>query len=208
VVLVIAAIAAAGWMISTSLHSGSTSSAGRQTPPASSSGSPAAQSAVLKPVGDSTYNVFGGGNNEDANKAALAIDGDPTTAWSTQWYASPKLGGLKAGTGLILDMGQNVRLSQVEVLFSSGCCTSADIYLGNSNVISQAAFSSFTNVASASGVSGDHKYAISSSATGRYVLIWLTSLPPALPSSGVPSNTYEGLIYEVTVRGAPASAAG
>ena len=208
VVLVIAALAAAGWMISKSLHSGTTSSAGRQTPSASRSGSAAAQSSVLKPASDSTYNLYGGGNNEDAAKAGLAIDGDPTTAWSTQWYASPKLGGLKPGTGLIIDMGRSVRLSQVEVLFSSGCCTSADVYLGNSSDISQAAFSSFTQVGSASSVSGDHKYPISGSATGRYVLVWLTSLPRALASSGVPSNTYQGLIYEVTVRGAPASAAG
>src|SRR5262249_12126789 len=113
VVLVIAALAAAGWMISRSLHSGGASSARTQTPSASRSGSAAAQSAVLQPASDSTYNLYGGGNNEDAPKAGLAIDGDPTTAWSTQWYATPKLGGLKPGTGLILDMGRSVRLSQV-----------------------------------------------------------------------------------------------
>src|SRR5262249_13289215 len=83
VVLVIAALAAAVWMISGSLlHSGTASSAGTQAPPASRSGSAAAQSAVLQPAGDSTYNLYGGGNNEDAPKAGLAIDGDPTTAWS------------------------------------------------------------------------------------------------------------------------------
>jgi hypothetical protein len=40
------------------------------------------------------------------------------------------------------------------------------------------------------------------------VLIWLTSLPPALPGAGAPPGKFIGLIYEVTVRGTPASAAG
>jgi hypothetical protein len=40
------------------------------------------------------------------------------------------------------------------------------------------------------------------------VLIWLTSLPPALPTSGAPAGKFIGLVYEVTVRGTPASAAG
>jgi hypothetical protein len=40
------------------------------------------------------------------------------------------------------------------------------------------------------------------------VLIWLTGLPPALPNSGAPAGKFIGLIYEVTVRGTPASTAG
>ncbi|MCB0954534.1 MAG: hypothetical protein KDB12_00050, partial [Ilumatobacter sp.] len=36
--------------------------------------------------------------------AALAIDGDPETAWSTVCYANEYLGG-KQGVGLVLDLG-------------------------------------------------------------------------------------------------------
>jgi len=208
IVLVLAAIAAAAWMISTSLHKGTASASGSQSPsgPGSSASSSSAVT-VLQPLGDSTYNAYSPGNTEDRAKAPLAIDGDRTTAWSTQWYGSPKLGGLKPGTGLILDMGKPVKLSQVEVLFGSGG-TSADIYLGDNNTVSTDAFATFKKVASATNVSGDYKYPISNSATGRYVLIWLTSLPPALPNSGAPAGKFIGLIYEVTVRGTPASAAG
>lgn len=207
IVLVLAAIAATAWMISSSMHKGTASAAGSQSPSSTGSASASSTNTVLTPVGDGTYNAYKPDNNEDSEKAPLAIDGKPDTAWSTQWYGSANLGGLKPGTGLIIDMGKQVKLSQVEVLFGPGG-TSADIYLGNKNTVSVAAFSTFTKVASGTNVAGDYKYPISSSATGRYVLIWLTSLPPALPNSGAPAGKFIGLIYDVTVRGTPASAAG
>jgi putative peptidoglycan lipid II flippase len=208
IVLVLAAIAATAWVITSSTHTGTTSTNGGQSP-SGGTGSPSAPSAstVLTPAGVSTYNAYSPGNTEDGVKAPLAIDGDRTTAWATQWYGSPKLGSLKPGTGLLLDMGKQVKLTQVEVLFGPGG-TSADIYLGNTNTVSADAFTTFTKVASATDVAGDYKYPISSSATGRYVLIWLTSLPPELPNSGAPPGKFIGVIYEVTVRGTAVSAAG
>jgi hypothetical protein len=193
-------------MLSGSLHKGTASAGGGQTS-ASSGGtsSSAAAPAVLTPVSDGTYNAYKPDNDEDHQTVANAIDGNPGTAWSTQWYGSATFGGLKPGTGLILDMGKTVKLSSVKVLFGSGCCTSADIYIGNTSTVSQAAFQTFTKVASASNVSGDYKFPVSSSATGRYVIVWLTSLPPALPSANAPAGYHQGLIYEVTVRGTPAA---
>jgi serine/threonine protein kinase len=205
IVVALAAIAATAWMISSSMHKGTASASSSQSPSGTQSASPAASVAVLKPAGVSTFNAYNPGNGEDAEHAGLAIDGDRGTAWATQWYGSPKLGGLKPGTGLLLDMGRPVTLSQVEVLFGPGG-TSADIFLGNTSTVSTDAFATFKKVASATNVAGDYKYPISSSATGRYVLIWLTSLPPELPNSGAPPGKFIGLIYEVTVRGSPASA--
>jgi serine/threonine protein kinase len=215
VVLVVVAIIAAAWVISTNLHSGTTSSAsGGQTPGSGSTGGSASSSApaaqILKPVGVTTYDAYEPSNNEDGARAPLAIDGNPSTAWATQWYrGNPQFGGLKKGTGLLLDMGKPVKLSQVTVLFSSSPGTSADIYVGNTATVSQAAFGTFTLVGSASGISGSHTYSVTSTATGRYVLIWLTSLPPSIPSAaGAPAGTYQELIYEVTVHGTPSTAAG
>lgn len=209
VVLVLAAIVAVGVMVSQTLGGGSTSSSSSASRSASQSAS-AATSTALKPVSVSTYNVFGtpSGNNEDPANAPLAIDGNPSTAWATQWYqGSPKMGGLKPGTGLLLDMGRSVRLSQVQVNFGTQCCTNATIYLGNDNSLTKAAFGTFTQVSSAANVSGTHTFE-GSSATGRYLLVWLTSLPPALPSSGAPTNGnyYQGTIYNVAVTGTPATA--
>ena len=208
IVLVIAAIAATAWVISKNMHGGTASANGARTPAGGKSSTSApGGSTILKPVSDTTFNAYKPGDSEDGAKAPAAIDGDPATAWSTQWYGSANLGGLKPGTGLLLDMGKSVSLSQVEVTFGPGG-TNADIYLGNTATVSQAAFGTYTKVATGTNVSGDYKYSVTSKATGRYVLIWLTSLPPATPGSGAPAGKFIGLIYEVTVRGTAASTAG
>ncbi len=74
--------------------------------------------------------------------------------------------------------------------------------------MSKTALSDFTLVSPSASTSGDHKFPVSSQATGRYVLIWLTSLPqlPKTPAGQSPSNTYyEGQVYNVVVRGSAAS---
>ncbi len=117
----------------------------------------------------------------------------------------PDFGGLKPGTGLLIDMGQEVRLSQVEVQFGTSGSTTAEIYLGNSSAMSRTALGNFTKVAPAATASGDHVYTIDSPATGRYVLIWLTGNLPPMP--GQPGR-YQARIYNVVIRGSDASRTG
>jgi hypothetical protein len=133
--------------------------------------------------------------NENSNEARFAIDGDPATAWHTQWYATAKFGATKKGAGLILDMGKPVRLSQVKVTFGATPGANVRIELGNSDARSPAALHTFTTVARATGVSGTHAFRVTRAATGRYVLIWFTRLPPN--SAG----QYEADVYDVTVKG-------
>jgi hypothetical protein len=201
IVLVLAAVAATAWVISNNLHKSSPGQA--VTKPPAKASSPTATSAVLKPVGATSFNIFGE-DSEDAVDAPNAIDGKPSTFWHTDFYkGNSKFGNLKQGTGLILDMGQQVRLSQVRVRFGATCCTTAEIYLGNSNAMSNGALSNFTLVGQSATAFGDYTYRISSQATGRYVLIWLTDLPP---QQGGPSNQYQARIYNVVVRGAVSGA--
>jgi hypothetical protein len=199
VVLVIAALVTTALVISNSLRNSGSGKAGG-TPSTNPSSSAPASAAVLTPAGVSTFNIFGkpAGNTEDPESAGQAIDGSLSTSWATSYYlGSPAFGGLKSGTGLLLDMGKAVKLSQVEVLFGSQCCTSAEIYIGNSNAMSQTALNNFTKVAPSATASGSHTFTVNSSATGRYVLIWITSLPPMQGSSG----KYQALIYNIVVRG-------
>jgi serine/threonine protein kinase len=205
VVVVLVIIAVTVWAVGFRNSNNDSNGAGQ---PATSA--PAGtNSVVLTPAGDSTFNPYGtpAGNTENQTTAPEAIDNSLTTAWSTSYYFHyPNFGGLKSGSGLLLDMGKEVRLSQIEVLFSSaGGPTTASIYIGNNPAISQSALSSdFTLVSPAVSVSGDHTFAASSQASGRYVLIWLTKLPKLLKApNGVPSgNTYyEGQIYNVVARG-------
>jgi len=203
-VLVISAVVATAVVIGTSLHKSSSHKAGG-TPSAKPSTAQTG-SAVLAPAGADTFNIFGS-DNEDAAQVQQAIDTGPgslKTSWATDYYyGQPKFGGLKSGTGLLLDMGRTVRLSQVDVLFGSNCCTTAEIYLGNSSAKSKSALNSFKLVAPSVAASGNHSYSTSGNATGRYVLIWITSLPPKEGSA----NQFQALIYNVIVRGAAVSGA-
>ena len=203
VVLVIAALVGTALAIATSLGKSGNNQANSGTKHSKTSVAPAGSS-VLKPVGDTTFNILGtpAGNTEDPATAGQAIDGSLSTSWATSYYlGSPNFGGLKAGTGLLLDMGQAVKLSQVDVLFGSQCCTTAEIYIGNNNAMVPTALNNFTKVAPSAAASGNHSFTTNSSASGRYVLIWITSLPPMQGSSG----KYQALIYNIVVHGTPAS---
>ena len=113
IVLVLAAVGVAAWSLSRSPHRSSAA-----PPPASPrSSAPAAAAAVLlRPVSANSFDPLGSqpGSNEDSDEAAYAIDGNAGTFWHTSYYVGNSVfGSLKTGTGLILDMGGSVRLSQV-----------------------------------------------------------------------------------------------
>ena len=133
------------------------------------------------------------------------IDGSASTFWHTSYYLShPVFGNLKKGTGLILDMGRPVRLSQVAVQFGASCCTHVVIEVGNSSTASAATLSTFTPVQSSSAAHGSTTFNVTKQVTGRYVLIWITDLPPLAGST----DRYEALIYNVTAHGFPARQSG
>ena len=134
--------------------------------------------------------------------AGYAIDGDPATAWRSQYYlGNPVFGGLKAGSGLILDMGRRVRLRSVTVTFGAEPGADVAVEIGGShaiggiNTLVAPALGAFTTVATADGVGGTHTFRTSSPARGRYLLIWFTRLPPAGP------DRFQAEVYGITVRG-------
>ena len=197
IVLVLAAVGVAAWAISNGLH---------HTPAATTThqhqqqtGGPTAVAAVqLNPVSASAFNPAG--STDDPGDAQYALGATSGKYWHTQYYDGyPKFGNLKSGTGLLIDMGKSVRLSQVLVQFGAQCCTAASIEIGPN---SSGPLSSFTTVATSSSASGTTTFTVpsSSSASGRYVLIWITSLPP-LPGQ---SGEYQAEIYHVTLRGTDA----
>jgi hypothetical protein len=118
-------------------------------------------------------------------------------------------------------MGKKVRLSQVKLLFGAGAgATTAEIYLGDSGpslAKSSNALSSFKLVSPSTTGTGETSFNVSSAdanATGQYVLIWLTSLPKMVnpPASAIAQANgkpiYQGLIYDVQIRGTAVSSAG
>jgi serine/threonine protein kinase len=203
VVLVVLLVLAA---IGTGVYSLTRPHGGAGTPPSKSGSSSASASGaantVLTPVGAEGYDALGLANDagdEDNAGAKLAIDGNPSTAWHTQFYVSnPVFGGLKQGTGLLLDMGKQVSLRSVQVTFGPEAGANVAIMVGNNNSISPQGLASFTRVAKLKDVgAGTTTFQTSGSAKGRYVLIWFTKLPPLQGSS----NQFEAFISNVAVRG-------
>jgi hypothetical protein len=201
VVLVLVLIAAVVWVVGFRTTTGNTagnSGAGTGTSHSKTGHSTAPKTAALKPVGDTTFNIFGT-DSENASQAPNAIDGSASTFWNTNAYQNyPKFGNLKSGTGLLINMGKKVRLGKVQVTVGSICCTTAEIYLGNSNAMSKTALQNFTLVGHSDTGTGTLTYTISSQDTGQYVLIWLTGKLPADPSQ---SGYYQARIYNVVIRG-------
>ncbi len=200
VVLVLVVAAVLVWAVGFRKSPSSTAGGAGAQPTTSASAS--AGGTVLTPVSVSTFNILGS-DTEDASEAKNAIDGSTSTFWGTDTYQNhADFGNLKAGTGLLIDMGKTVQLSKVEVSVGSICCTTAEIYLGNSAAMSKTALNNFTLVGQKATGTGVLSYPVSSKATGRYVLIWLTGNLPADPDQ---AGQYQGRIYNVAVRGSVVS---
>jgi len=62
-----------------------------------------------------------GTGGEHPDEVNLAIDGNPSTAWSTEDYQDPLSALGKDGVGLVLDLGDSVEVASVEVQGCSDC---------------------------------------------------------------------------------------
>jgi hypothetical protein len=101
-------------------------------------------------------------------------------------------------------MGRTVRLSQVLVQFGTTCCAHVQIEIGNDSTPNASALSTFTVLQTSDAARDVTTFNVTSNATGRYVLIWLTYLPPLTGSS----NQFQAQIYNVVVHGYAASQSG
>jgi len=158
------------------------------SPSASSSASAAPTTLPIASVTDFDPE---GDNTEHANQVDLATDGDPTTAWETMaYYHDPKLGGLKSGVGLLLDLGGAKKVRSVTVRVEG---TGTDLQLRGATSRGQAA-SDYTVLDSAVGATGSVTLKPGKPTRERYLVVWLTKLPPS-------GGNYRGGIDEVKVRG-------
>jgi serine/threonine protein kinase len=165
----------------------------------------AAGATVLTPVSDE-------GLDESDTNAANAIDGNSSTPWTTHFYDNnPVFGGLQQGSGLLLNMGQTVKLSSVTVTFGSIPGANVEIKIGSPGAepgasnnpppaqqnADQAFANAMTVVAQQDNVSGTVTFPVTSTASGQYVLIWFTKLPLMAGST----NKYQAQIFNVVVKG-------
>jgi len=178
--------------------------AGGRSPTAGSS--PTHGTSVVTPVSASGFdalNPTGDPDNENSAQAPNVLDGK-AEGWSTQEYVdassgpNPTFGNLKAGTGLILDLGRPVSVTSVKVTFGNAPGANVEIKAGSSPTRSPDNLAAMTTLASASNVSGAYTFTVRHSVADQYLVIWFTQLPSLAGSPGKDAAQ----IYSVVVRAA------
>jgi hypothetical protein len=135
-------------------------------------------------------------SNENTQYARYAIDSSPGSAWDSQWYKTAEFGGLKAGAGLLLDMGKSVTFRSLTVMLGSIPGADVKILVGNSAARTAANLESMTTVATANDAGGTMTFRFSKPADGRFLVIWFTKLPPKRGG-----HWFMAAVYNVTVKG-------
>lgn len=169
---------------------GRSESAGQPQAPASSGPLQIVATKAFDPQGDPP-------NDENNSDAKLAVDGNQKTRWTTVRYlGSPKLGGLKRGVGLIVDLGKPVPVTQVNLRLS-GKGTDVQIRVPKTDpaAVTKAPMSSdklWRTVGTQAKAGSSASIKLDKPVTTRFVLVYLTSLPKE-------GGGYRGGIYEVEV---------
>jgi len=155
------------------------STAGPSTPGTvgSASGSPAGppSSPAAHPLDVVSVSAFGPEGTSDGDNPGVAsevLNVATDQPWYTQWYATPEFGGLRPGTGLLLTLDATATVRDVRLVLGSAPGADVQVRVGNSPVVN------LPTVASESGLAGTVRLTLTTPATGRYVLIWFTRLPP------------------------------
>jgi eukaryotic-like serine/threonine-protein kinase len=161
---------------------------------------PVASISTLQPVKATGFDPLNPADqdNENSQYASAAIDKSPSSSWSSQWYRTAEFGGLKAGSGLLIEMANPVTYRSVVVTFGT-VPPGSDVKLlvGNSDERSAANLGSMKTVATATNVSGKYTFRIKSPVKGRFLVVWFTKLPP---KTG-PGNLFMAQVFNVAVRG-------
>jgi O-antigen/teichoic acid export membrane protein len=152
---------------------------------------PPAAIQMLKPVSAVSFDPYGNGQAENSRLAPLAIDASSATAWHTGWYASARLGNLKPGTGLLLDMRGEVTIKDAVLTLGSARGADLQLRVGDANHSLQ----DLRSVANATDAGGRVRLRLIQPAHARYVLIWFTRLPPDT------SGTFQASVFNIELDG-------
>lgn len=128
---------------------------------------------------------------ENPESARLAVDGDPETAWQTSRYLQDLgPGGLKEGVGLVLDLGEVADVTSVELAFGSAP-TVFELFAAPEDASLPGSLAGLDPVAGQT-ATGETATVEFDTATTRYLVVWLTSLPAV-------KGGFRGQVAEVKV---------
>lgn len=165
-------------------------SRGHQQAGAAPAVSPAVPVKPLTPVSVTAFGPAGTSQGDNPDQADGATSTDPALAWQTDWYTTPEFGGLESGTGLLLNMGQPVTVTAVQLTLGAVPGTDLQLRAGNGPALSD-----FRIVTRASDLAGSVWLQIARPRRCQYLLVWLTRLPPDQ------SGTFRAAISGLRLRG-------
>ncbi|MCL7426228.1 protein kinase family protein [Streptomyces sp. YS415] len=120
------------------------------------------------------FDPLGSDGSEYPGDVHKVYDADPTSFWQTSYYGSAKLGNLKPGVGVILDLGKAQRVGKVTVSFMGSTSVELRAASGGTSVM-PTSLESYAKVAEGSGTTVTLKPG--KSLNSQYLLVWLTELP-------------------------------
>ncbi|MDT5078589.1 MAG: putative peptidoglycan lipid flippase [Mycobacterium sp.] len=128
---------------------------------------------VVKPVKAAVFSPGGEADNPD--QAANAIDGNSATAWQTDTYSdSVPFPGFKSGVGLILQLPQPTTLASVSLDLNS---TGTSIQLRSAQSATPASLEDTTAITQPAPMkTGPNTITIDNAQPTSYVLVWITTL--------------------------------
>ncbi|MGH8985389.1 MAG: protein kinase domain-containing protein [Acidimicrobiia bacterium] len=129
-------------------------------------------------VGADDFDPLGDDQEENQESAGNVFDGNPRTAWETEQYQAPaqEFGGAKDGVGIFVELDGVDDLSTVTVT-ADEAGWSAEVYVADQPGADLAAWGQTRGTVDDAGTTAD--IALRDGTRGRYVLVWLTRLPPS-----------------------------
>lgn len=143
-------------------------SASASPTPGATGPSPSAGGEKLQILAADGFDPQGDGR-ENGTRAPRVFDGNPSTAWQSEGYGTAKLGGLKKGVGVIVDLGPNVAARGISLRL--GNAADVEVYVSSERSLDGA-----TKVGEKAGADGSVTFPVKAGTTGQYVIVWFTSL--------------------------------
>ncbi len=142
------------------------------------------------------FDPQGQDKSENPAEAKLAIDDNSSTGWrSSQYFGNARLGGLKDGVGLSLDLGGPREVESLRVRFT-GRGTSFAVYASAPEADkAPTSLAGLRRIAVVSDAGEDSSITLPTGVLTRHLVIWLTKLPK------ISDNTFRGEINDITIRG-------
>lgn len=141
--------------------------------------------------------------DDELNNAERAVDGNPETAWRTDWYKAPKFGNIrgKEGMGIFIDLGSKRGLTTVEIQLTAPGAR-VDVRAGDSDpgegqAGDQAIVQQYRTIGEPSDEAAPATVVRHVDVETQYLLIWITELPPNDDPEN--PNTYRVGVQEVVV---------